>query len=286
MKNKLIILQVFIVMVLVCTSVYAAIDTQISVKVSKSTVNRGDTVDVTLSLENVNKDQKIKNVEGYINYDKNVLEKVTFDSIVKDSNNKITIGEEKVSVENANGNMSASAPYLLFNDSPADASNDIKILIDLNNSLTKDTELVTIRFKVKETADLKEIKDAITYKFVAKGEGTNDTTVESEEMIKGVTLTVEKKAATQQPTDDNQNNNNNNNNKNEAKNDDNSVGKVNGNTNKNNANNSVNNTNTVDNTVSGVGLPATGAKVFIIPAIVLIALAYISYNKYVRMRGI
>lgn len=284
MKNKLIILQVFIVMVLVCTSVYAAIDTQISVKVSKSTVNRGDTVDVTLSLENVNKDQKIKNVEGYINYDKNVLEKVTFDSIVKDSNNKITIGEEKVSVENANGNMSASAPYLLFNDSPSDASNDIKILIDLNNSLTKDTEIVTIRFKVKDTADLKEIKDAITYKFVAKGEGANDKTVESEEMIKGVTLTVEKKAATQQPTDDNQNNNNNN--KNEAKNDDNSVGKVNGNTNKNNANNSVNNTNTVDNTVSGVGLPATGAKVFIIPAVVLIALAYISYNKYVRMRGI
>lgn len=287
MKNKLIILQVFIVMVLVCTSVYAAIDTQISVKVSKSTVNRGDTVDVTLSLENVNKDQKIKNVEGYINYDKNVLEKVTFDSIVKDNNNKITIGEEKVSVENANGNMSASAPYLLFNDSPSDASNDIKILIDLNNSLTKDTELVTIRFKVKETADLKEIKDAITYKFVAKGEGANDKTVESEEMIKGVTLTVEKKAATQQPTDDNKNDNNKDDDKkNETKNDDNSVGKVNGNTNKNNANNSANNTNTVDNTVSGVGLPATGAKVFIIPVVVLIALAYISYNKYVRMRGI
>lgn len=276
-KSKLIILQVFIAIILVCTSVYATIETTIGVKVSKSTLNRGDTIDVTLFLESVKANQKIKNVEGYINYDKNILEKVTFDSIVKDNDKKVKIGDETLTVEDITNadNINSSSAYVAFNGSP-ESDNDIKIIIDFNNGITKDTELLTIKFKVKENADFKKVEDAIKYSFTA-----SDGTEKSNEMTHNVTLTIEKKA--EQPKDDN---------KNENKADDNSVGKVNNtnNTNRNTNNtnkntNKSNNTNT-DNTLAKNNLPATGAKVFVIPTIVLIALAYISYNKYIRMKGI
>lgn len=278
-KSKLIILQVFIAIILICTSVYAAVETSIGVKVSSSTLNRGDTLDVTLSIEGIKADQKIKSVEGYINYDKNILEKINFDSIVKDNNKQVKVGDEKLTVEDVTDgkDISSSSAYVAFNGSP-ESNNDVKILIDLNNGITKDTELLTIKFKVKEDADIKEVEDAIKYTFTA-----SDGTEKSEEMSKNVNLKIEKKA--EQPKDDDK--------KEENNVDENAVGKVNNNTNKNankntnkNTNtNKVNNTNT-DNTLSKNHLPATGAKVFILPAIVLIALAYISYNKYIRMKGI
>ena len=55
---------------------------------------------------------------------------------------------------------------------------------------------------------------------------------------------------------------------------------INTNTNKN----SNTNTNKTDNSVAGTVLPATGAKVIIIPAIILIVLAYVSYNKYMKYK--
>lgn len=282
-KSKLIILQVFIAIVLVCTSVYATIETTIGVKVSKSTLKQGDEFQVTLSLEDVKENQKIKNVEGYINYNKDILEKITYDSIVKDKDKKVKIGEETLKVEDlTNGDVTPSSAYVGFNGSP-DSDNDVRIVIDFNNGLTKDTELLNIKFKVKENAEVKDVKEAIKYAFTA-----SDGTEKSEEdMTANVNLTIEKKS--EQPAEDK--------NKNEAK-DENEVGKVddknknkntntntNTNTNKN-KNNTVNNTNTSDNSVAGAKLPAAGAKIFIIPAIILIALAYISYNRYIRMRGI
>lgn len=278
-KTKLIILQVFIAIILISTSVYAAIDTTIGVKVSKSILYRGDTVDVTLSLSDVKSDKKITNVEGYINYDKDILETITYDSIVKDENKKVTIGDETLPVEDAS-NVQSSGSFVLFNGSP-ESNNDAKIIIDFNNGLTKDADLLTIKFKVKSNASIGDVKDAIKYSFVVKS--NEDKT---EEISKNVNLTVKETVK-----DDNKNETKNET-KNESKVDD-PVGKVdnkneNKNTNKNTntKNNTVNNTNTTDNSVSGTKLPATGAKIFIIPAIVLIALAYISYNRYIRMRGI
>lgn len=278
-KTKLIILQVFIAIILITTSVYAAIDTTIGVKVSKSILYRGDTVDVTLSLSDVKSDKKITNVEGYINYDKDILETITYDSIVKDNNNKVKIGDETLPVEDAS-NVQSSSAFVLFNGSP-ESNNDAKIIIDFNNGLTEDSDLITIKFKVKSNASIGDVKDAIKYSFVVK---SNEE--KTEEISKNVNLTI--KETVQED------------NKNESKNNtglDETVGKVNDtkntntnsnrNTNTNTRNNNVvNNTNTLDNSVSGTKLPATGAKIFILPAIVLIALAYISYNRYIRMRGI
>ncbi len=280
-KTKLIILQVFIAIILISTSVYAAIDTTIGVKVSKSILYRGDTVDVTLSLSNVKSDKKITNVEGYINYDKDVLETITYDSIVKDENKKVTIGDETLPVEDAS-NVQSSSAFVLFNGSP-ESDNDAKILIDFNNGLTKDSDLITIKFKVKSNASIGDVENAIKYSFVVK---SNEE--KTEEITKNVNLTVK------ETIKDENKNETKNETKNESKLED-TVGKVdnknvnkntNKNTNTNTKNNAVNNTNTTDNSVSGTKLPATGAKIFIIPAIVLIALAYISYNRYIRMRGI
>ena len=60
---------------------------------------------------------------------------------------------------------------------------------------------------------------------------------------------------------------------------------ANANTNTNNNGNRVANGNT-DNTMIGSSLPATGAKMFIIPAIILIILAYVYYNRYMKYKDI
>lgn len=281
MKNKLIILQVFVAVVLVCTSVYAAVQTTLAVKVSNSTLYRGDTFEATLSLKDVKNNEKITGIEGYLKYDKNILEKVTFDSIVKDNDNKVKIGDETLTVENLQEDISASGAFVGFNGEPSTGKGDAKLLIDFNNALTKDTDLITIKFKIKSDAQIGEVKDVIKF----TGFTITTESGKSDEIGINVNLAVKEKPANNN-NNQNQDNDQDNDKKEENKVDQNAVGKVNSNTNTNKTNNAVNNTNTSDNTVSGTKLPATGAKIFIIPVVVLIALAYISYNKYVRMRGI
>lgn len=292
MKNKLIILQIFIVMILVCTSVYAAVQATVAVKVSSSTLSRGDTFETTIALSDVKSGEKITGVEGYLIYDKTILEKVTIDSIVKDSNNKVKIGNDTLPVENMQENVTESGAFVGFNGEPTSGKGDAKIIIDFNNAITKDTDLITIKFKVKADAKIGDIKDVIKFsEFTIAAEGGNSDDITT--ITRSINLTIKEKASNNNNNDNN--NNNNNNNQDQSQNQDNDknknvenkvedpVGRVNT---TNSTNNAVNNTNTSDNTVSVVKLPATGAKVFIIPAIVLIAFAYICYNRYVRMRGI
>lgn len=283
MKTKLIILQVFVIAVLMCTSVYAAVETTLGVKISNSTLYRGDTFEGTLVLKDVKNNEKITGIEGYLQYDKNIIEKVTFDSIVKDKDNKVKIGDETLKVENLQEDISASGAFVGFNGEPSTGKGDAKILIDFNNALTKDTDLITIKFKVKSDAQIGELKDVIKFTgfTIATEAGKSD------EIGINVNLAIKEKQANNNNNNNNNNQDQNKDNKEENKIDQNTVGKVDDkNKNTNKTNNAVNNTNTSDNTVSGAKLPATGAKIFIIPAVVLIALAYISYNKYVRMRGI
>ena len=72
-KTKLILLQLFIAFVLISTSVYATVNTTIALSLNEATAFRGDTVEVTLSLKDVEEDKKIQSVAGYINYDENVI---------------------------------------------------------------------------------------------------------------------------------------------------------------------------------------------------------------------
>lgn len=282
-KNKLILLQLFIAFTLICTSVYAAISTTIGVSIDKATIERGETVSVKLSLKDVDENQKVTSVEGYVNYNKDVIEPITVDSIEKDEENNVKIGNETLVVEdltNANANdISSSSAYIGFNGDP-ESENDSRIVIDFNNGITEDTDLITINFKVKSDATVGEIKDAISYSMFVTTAGSE----QSEEITKNINLTV--KQVTENPDDEDKNDSKNENkaddddkneNKNENKN-------TNTNTNKNVNNNP--NTNTKDNTVAGTKIPAAGAKVIILPVIILIVLAYVSYNKYMKMKGI
>lgn len=278
MKNKLIILQIFIVIALICTSVYATLEATISVSVAKSTIYRGDTVEVVLSLEGVDSNKKVTNIEGYINYNKDVIEELTYDSIVKDNDKKVKIGDETLPVEDLTNlsadQMPSSSAYVGFNSSPT-SNNDTKIVIDFNDGITKDTELLKIKFKVKSNAKIGDIENAISYSMFVVTAGSES----SEEISKNVNLTVKEVVSNNDNTaDTNDTVGKQNNTANNTKN-------TNTNTNRN-VNLSANGANTVDNTVSATKLPATGAKILVIPAIILVAIAYISYNRYIRMKGI
>ena len=304
-KNKLILLQLFVAFTLICSSVYAAVNTTIAVKASKDSVERGEKISVTLSLENV-ENEKVEEVEGYVNYDSDIIEPITFESIHKNAQNKVTIGEEELVVEDVTeGNLSASSGYIGFNSDPS-SGNDTRFVIEFKDGVTEDVDLMTIDFVVKEDASLGEIKNAITYStFVVTADSET-----SEEITKNVSLTVKAKQAPAEDDNENENENvntnentNTNENKNENKNTNTNDNKntnkadntnTNKNTNKNtntNTNKNTNkagntNTNTKDNTVSGTTLPATGAKMLIIPAIVLLVLAYVSYNKYMKYKNV
>ena len=306
-KNKLILLQLLIAFVLITTSVYAAVTTTIALSVSEATAFRGDTVDVTLSLENVDEENKIQSIAGYINYDEEVIEPLTVDNIKQDEGNTVKIGNEVLKVEdltNADINtIPADTSYVAFNGDPV-SENDTRIVIDFKNGITEDTEILTIKFKVKETAAIGDVEKAISYSMFV----TTADTEESAEITKDVKLTVKavnaddendtnktNNAAKNENVENNTNTNTNENTNTNTNSNTNTNKNTNTNTNTNkntntntnkNVNVSGNNTNTADNTVSGSNLPATGAKLIVIPAIMLVILAYVSYNRYMKYKDI
>ncbi len=297
-KNKLILLQLFIAFVLICTSVYATVNATIDVSTSETTVEAGKNVSVKLSLKNV--DKKVTNIEGYINYNKDVLETLTVDSIEKNEDGTVKIGNETLKVEDVTTGVSGSDSGISFNGDPS-SNNDSKIVIDFKDGITSDTDLLTINFKVKSTAKIGDIEKAISYSMfvITAGDET------SEEITKDVSLTI--KAATpsnpdddnkpsdddkkpdegdKKPSEDDNKKNTTNNAVNNANTNTNKVNNTNTNTNKNTNKVNNTNTNTKDNTVAGTTIPAAGAKLIVIPAIVLIVLAYLTYNKYRDMKDI
>lgn len=348
-KNKLILLQIIIAVILICTSVYATVNTTISLSASSTTVKQGEEITVKLSLENVDADKKVYSVEGYINYDKDILEPITVDSIEKTDNNTVKIGNEELSIQDITNNSENISDYgITINRAPS-GGNDVKILIDFRNGISSNTDLLNIKFKVKSDAKLGTVTNAISYKSFEITAGTetsagmdknvNLTVVSNEhthsykeEIVKEATCTekgkkVEKcscgdikeekeinalghsfgswkvvKEATTDATGTRErvctrcneketetiaklskpSNTNTNTNTNTNKN---TNTNTNTNTNKNSNTNKTNNTNT-DGTVAGTKLPATGAKVIVAPAIVLIVLAYISYNRYMKYKDI
>lgn len=291
MKKKMVILlQIMIAIVLVGTSVYGAVNATIDLKVSKDTIKRGEEITVTLSLKDV--DSNVKSVSGYVNYNKDIIEELTVDSIVKGADNTVKIGNEILTVEDLTNKtvdqMPDTSAYIGFNAAPT-SGNDTRIVIDFRNGISENTDLITIKFKVKSNATLGEIEKAIEYKMFVIAAGTE----KSEEISKDVKLTISEDGSSNGNQDGNnvQNVNQNQNtatNTNTNKTPDNKNTAVKNNTtntkNTSTAGSSQKTNNTVDNTLASVGLPATGARAIIIPAIILILCAYISYNRYMKYK--
>ena len=319
-KKFIILLQIIITIVLIGTSVYAAVNATLDLKVSASTVKKGNELTVTLSLKDAESNQKVRSISGYINYNHSIIEELTVDNIVKSVDNTVEIGNETLSVEDLTNrsidDMPDTSAYLGFNGAPT-SNNDIKIVIDFNNGVSQDVDLFTMKFKVKSDATLGEIENAIEYKMFVITAGTSN---KSKEISKNIALTItdvdvntdgdcdndnDKNITTGTNTDNNNDNNGDNDDSkevgnNKSNNKKNTVNNSNNTTNsiKNNTTNVKNNANKViisssntkniikDNTISSVILPATGVKAIIIPAIIFIICAYIFYNRYMKYKGI
>ena len=319
MKKKLIILlQLLIATVLIGTSVYAAINTTLAISTDVKTVKAGDEISVTMALKDVDSAKAVDSITGYINYNEAVFETVTVNSIVKDTDGTVTIGDDKLPVEDLTNrdSMTSTTHYVGFNGNPSSSENDIKIVIHPSKGISTNANLLTIKFKVKSDATIGEIKEAIKY--------DSFSIIAEDEKVSGISekidIVIQQAAGSNNdgsgngagdngsgnPSDGGQgsgnggngagagtgngdNAGNGGNGGNAGNNDDKKqpTNNPNSNTNTNtNTNTKVSGagTNTVDNTIAGTVIPAAGAKVVIIPAIILILCAYVFYNRYMQYK--
>ena len=245
MNKKLIVSNIFLILIMICTSVYAAINANLNLTSNKTSLKAGDEFTVTLSLKDLTGiTSGVDSIQGYINIDENILEKISFDSIVKDSNDKIIIGSQEVKAYDVNTLDSIEEYGLFFNDTVS--GNDYKIVLDLKNKV-KTEDLVSIKFKVKSNVKAGDYSDVIKYEMFNLTEGVIGQSADLSESL-GI------KVITSTNTNTNKNTNIKNNvvNKNTAIN--NSVSNTNTKNNvvnKNTAtNNNVSNTNTKNNVVN------------------------------------
>ena len=357
MKKRLIAVYIFIVILLLCNCVYAAFDADLMLTYNKNTVKAGDTITVTLNVNNITgTDKGVENIEGYINIDENIIESLTASCIVTDSDGKVVIGDMKLDLEdltNATGTDSLKENGVAFNGKPI-SGNDSKIIIDLPTPIKEDTDILTLNFKVKEDAAVGYFAEAISYDMfvIYSGEAQTvsapadlDITVEETEtpetpehehnwvenkdkskaatctedgyifyecsicdetktevvkatghhfgewkVTKEATVTeegqrerkcedcdyVETETIAKLESNGNDDDNDNPTNNDTDENDDNNGA----------ANNTDTQGNVTDKTTANKVLPAAGLKTMFLPAIILIVIAFVSYNKYKKYKDI
>lgn len=302
MKKRQVVFYVVLLLMLFCTSVYATISGNINITPSKSgSLTAGEEFTVTLSLDNIEATSGITAVEGYININENVLEDLTVNSIVTNSDGKVEINSKNIlnvydaseeGAENVNTGIT-------FNTEPVSGNGDYRLVIDLADPLTSNTNLVTITFKVKPGVTSGTYNDAISYSLFKIYSGTQE---KADVVSKSLNIVVGTPSSGNDNTGNNSNNantpvnNNSNNANNPANNNSNNANNA-GRNEANNANNAAvnnanrnnisnngsynnNNNNRVDNTVAGGSLPNTGYKLVILPIIALAIAGFIFYKKY------
>lgn len=300
MKKKLLLVYVFVAFVLLCTNVYAVVTMNVGLTADKTSVKPGEEVVVTVNLKNIS--NPVSSVEGYINIDEDVFKETIKDALViKDNKIEVTSGStvsNKLSY--AFDPTSTNADYdVIFNTTGASiGDNDCFFVMDLSQAIENSVDILQFKFTVKNNATVKKVEDAIKIeKVVAVSDETQERTEE-----KSATLDINVVKANEPAEENNTVNNtvndtentnkntntNTNQNTNTNKNTNTNANQNTNNTNSSNkVNNTVNNTNTnKDNTVAGSNIPAAGAGFIIVPIIIFAVLAYISYNKYIKYRGI
>lgn len=302
MKKRQVVISVVIMLMLLCTSVYATISGNISLTSSaKDSISAGDEFTVTLSLNNIEGNSGVTSISGYINVNENIFEKLTVDSIVTNSEGKVEINSNNVlDVYDSNDEEASSADTgITFNSNPVSGNGDYRLVIDLENALTSDTDLVTITFKVKDNVAEGNYEDAISYTLFKIYSGTTD---KADVISQSLDVNVGNEVIPDDPDNnpenvpDNRPENNvdnnidegNNINNNINDNNSNNIQDDNNNDDKNNSNPIDNNqdqdglgtNNGEDNTIAPGRLPNTGYKIIILPIIVLLVAGFIFYKKY------
>lgn len=302
MKKRQVVISVVIMLMLLCTSVYATISGNISLTSSaKDSISAGDEFTVTLSLNNIEGNSGVTSISGYINVNENIFEKLTVDSIVTNSEGKVEINSNNVlDVYDSNDEEASSADTgITFNSNPVSGNGDYRLVIDLENALTSDTDLVTITFKVKDNVAEGNYEDAISYTLFKIYSGTTD---KADVISQSLDVNIGNEVIPDDPDNnpenvpDNRPENNvdnnidegNNINNNINDNNSNNIQDDNNNDDKNNSNPIDNNqgqdglgtNNGEDNTIAPGRLPNTGYKIIILPIIVLLVAGFIFYKKY------
>ena len=150
MKKKFIVLKVFIILILLATTVFAGTD-GINIKVDKNEIRPGDEFIITLSLKDLaNLNSGVNSLQGYLNIDENIIEDITFDRIIKNSDNQVTIGNETLTVYDVQSLVEDQMPEygVFFNNNPISGNGDYRIVIDLRNNVST-SDLLQIKCKVK-----------------------------------------------------------------------------------------------------------------------------------------
>ena len=302
MKKRQVVNSVVIMLMLLCTSVYATISGNISLTSSaKDSISAGDEFTVTLSLNNIKGNSGVTSISGYINVNENIFEKLTVDSIVTNSEGKVEINSNNVLDVYDSDDEEASSAHtgITFNSNPVSGNGDYRLVIDLENALTSDTDLVTITFKVKDNIAEGNYEDAISYTLFKIYSGTTD---KADVISQSLNVNIGNEVIPDDPDDnpenvpDNRPENNvdnnidegNNINNNINDNNSNNIQDDNNNDDKNNSNPIDNNqdqdglgtNNGEDNTIAPGRLPNTGYKIIILPIIVLLVAGFIFYKKY------
>ena len=73
MKNKLLVSMYIFILTIITTNVYA---TNMEMKLNEEEVKNGDTILITINVKNVTQENGINVIQGKLEYDKDVFEKV------------------------------------------------------------------------------------------------------------------------------------------------------------------------------------------------------------------
>lgn len=323
MKNKLLLVYVFIAFIVLCTNVYAVVTMDLSLVTDKSDVEPGSDLLVTVNLKNIS--APISSIEGYINVDENVIEAISEDIIVS-TDGKIEVKSENSVVNKlsyAFNPSTTNADYdVIFNTKKENIdNNDCFFVMDLSRDIEQTADILPLKLKIKDNATIKTVSEAIKVDcVVAYSAETGDTT---EEISAALDIKVVKDANTDNNNDENEadnanagednsdenentetnentntnddtntnedknenTNTNDNTNTNENKNT-NTNNNTNKNTNKNATNTNTNSNSSTDTTVAGTTIPKAGSFLIIIPIVVFAVLAYVSYNRYIKYKDI
>ena len=181
-KYKLVILQAIVAIILLCTSVYAGINVNLSFRVTSRKLEPGEEFKVRLTLNEIyltEGNSGITDIEGYINYNEDVIEPLTGKSITT-VDGKVVIGDQKLDLQDVTGKDVSQISYssegvVTFNGTPA-TGNDSKIMIGLKEPITETTQILEVTFKVKENAKPGNVEDAVEYSLfeVSGGEEITD----------------------------------------------------------------------------------------------------------------
>jgi len=123
MKKKLIASMIFLIVCVISTIIYAAIDAKVQINASAETVKPGDEVTFTIKVKNIVSENGANGLEGTFSYDTDKFEAIS------------------------NANVTKAGPWdvVYYNG---------KIIAEGLTAINEDTNVISIKLKVKEDSSL------------------------------------------------------------------------------------------------------------------------------------